>query len=68
MFVGTGFIIDPSGIIVTNKHVIENGVSVSVTFQDKTIRQAYLLATASLVDEALLTVNAGKPLPTLSFW
>ncbi|MBV9249413.1 MAG: trypsin-like peptidase domain-containing protein [Acetobacteraceae bacterium] len=67
LFVGTGFVIDPSGVIVTNKHVIENGVSVLVTFPDKTTYPAFLMAAASLVDEALLKVNTRKPLPTLTF-
>ena len=30
---GSGFIIDPSGIIVTNKHVIDGALTISVIFQ-----------------------------------
>ncbi len=66
-FVGTGIIVDPSGIIVTNQHVIQDAAVVRVTFQDKTQVPAYLLGAATLVDLALLKVDVHKPLPTLSF-
>ena len=66
-FVGTGVIIDPSGIIVTNQHVIQDAAVVRVTFQDKTQVPTYLLGAATLVDLALLKVDVQKPLPSLSF-
>src|SRR5271166_2606960 len=31
---GSGFIIDPSGIIVTNKHVIDGALNITVLFSD----------------------------------
>lgn len=65
--VGSGFVIDPSGIIVTNQHVIQGAISIRVTFQDKTQAVAHLLGAASLVDLALLKVDVSHPLPTLSF-
>jgi serine protease Do len=66
-FVGTGVIIDSSGLIVTNQHVIQDAAVVRVTFEDKTQAPAYLVAAATLVDLALLRVYVDKPLPTLSF-
>lgn len=66
-FVGTGVIIDPSGVIVTNQHVIQDAVVVRVTFPDKTQTAAYLIGAASLTDLALLKVDVAKPLPVLSF-
>ena len=66
-FVGTGVIIDPSGVIVTNQHVIQDAVAVRVTFPDKTQTHAYLIGAASLTDLALLKVDVPKPLPVLSF-
>lgn len=66
-FVGTGIIIDRSGLLVTNQHVIQNAAVVRVTFQDKTQVPAHLVAAAALVDLALLKVDINEPLPTLSF-
>ncbi|HET8996303.1 MAG TPA: trypsin-like peptidase domain-containing protein [Acetobacteraceae bacterium] len=65
--VGSGFVIDPGGIILTNQHVIEGAISIRVTFQDKSQYPAHLIAAASLVDLALLKVEVPHPLPTLAF-
>ncbi|HEX4173474.1 MAG TPA: trypsin-like peptidase domain-containing protein, partial [Acetobacteraceae bacterium] len=67
VFVGTGSIIEPSGIIITNKHVIEGAALIRVTFHDKSEVPAQLIAAASLVDLALLKVNVPEPLPVLRF-
>ena len=67
VFVGSGAIIDPSGIIVTNKHVIQDGAIIRVTFQDRSQVGAQLIEAANLVDLAVLKVDVGHPLPTLSF-
>ena len=40
---GSGFIIDPSGIIVTNNHVIDGADEISVTLQDNTTLKAKLV-------------------------
>ncbi|HVY14713.1 MAG TPA: DegQ family serine endoprotease [Rhodopila sp.] len=64
---GSGFIIDPSGYIVTNNHVIEGADEVSVTLQDNTILKAKIVGRDESGDLALLKVDAGKPLPTVSF-
>ena len=45
-FLGSGFIIDPSGIIVTNRHVIEGATDILVTLPDNTLFHATLLAQA----------------------
>jgi serine protease Do len=64
-FVGSGFIIDPTGIIVTNKHVIDGAQSITVTLQDGTETRARVLAQAAFIDIALLKVEVGHALPTL---
>jgi S1-C subfamily serine protease len=65
-FSGSGFIVDPSGEIVTNKHLIEGAFSITVTLSDGTELSAELIAAASLVDVAVLRVDAGRPLPPSS--
>ena len=66
-FVGTGVIIDPSGFIVTNRHVIQDAAFIRVTFRDQSQAQAQLVAAASITDLAVLKVNVAKPLPVLRF-
>ena len=36
-FVGSGFVIDPSGLIVTNEHVIDGAYEITVTLSDGTV-------------------------------
>jgi serine protease Do len=66
-FLGSGFIIDPSGIIVTNRHVIEDAADILVTLQDNTLLRATLLAQADQIDVALIKVTPDSPLPTIRF-
>jgi serine protease Do len=64
---GSGFIIDPSGIIVTNAHVIKDADMISVTLQDNTTLRAALLGSSPIADLAVLKVSAVKPLPVVGF-
>jgi serine protease Do len=60
---GSGFVIDPSGLIVTNRHVIEDATDITVTLSDGTALPAKLLGTGGTIDLALLQVTPTKPLP-----
>jgi len=64
---GSGFVIDPSGIIVTNNHVIAGADEVTVTLQDNTTLKAKVLGTDDRMDLAVLKVTPAKPLPALKF-
>lgn len=65
-FFGSGFIIDPSGIIVTNRHVIQGAVEITVSFADNTQAPAHLIAAAAVADLAVLQVKADHRLPVLA--
>ena len=65
--VGSGFVIDPNGLIVTNTHVVAGAYDVTATFEDGTEMHADVVATAKLGDIALIQVHAGHPLPTVPF-
>jgi serine protease Do len=54
---GSGFIIDPSGYIVTNNHVIEGADEVSVRLYDGQEYDAEIIGRDSRTDLALLKVN-----------
>lgn len=64
---GSGFVIDASGIIVTNNHVVEGAESIEVHFQDSTILKAELVGRDPKTDLAVLRVKADKPLATVPF-
>ena len=63
MALGSGFIIDPSGYIVTNNHVVENADKVTVVFQDGTKHPAKIIGRDEKTDLALIKIDAPKPLP-----
>jgi serine protease Do len=64
---GSGFIIDGSGYIVTNNHVIENADEITVTTHDNEEFKAKLIGADEKTDLALLKVEAGKPLPFVNW-
>ncbi len=64
---GTGFIIDPSGLIVTNNHVIEDADHITATLNDGTTLPAKLIGRDEKTDLALLKVSPKKPLPAARF-
>jgi serine protease Do len=64
---GSGFIIDPTGYIVTNNHVIDGADEISVTLTDNTTLKAKLVGKDERVDLALLKVDADKPLTAVQF-
>jgi serine protease Do len=64
---GSGFIIDPSGYIVTNNHVVENADKVTVIFQDNSEHAAKVIGRDTKTDLALLKIDAAKPLPYVSW-
>ena len=64
---GSGFIIDASGLVVTNNHVIDGADEISVILQDNTTLKAELVGRDETGDLALLKVKADKPLPTVAF-
>ena len=61
-YVGSGFVIDPSGLIVTNYHVVESAFEIVVTLSDGTILPATLLHASRLADLAVIQVKADHPL------
>lgn len=64
---GSGFIIDPSGYIVTNNHVIEDSDDVTVTLNDGETLPAKIVGRDVKTDLALLKVSPKKPLPATKF-
>jgi serine protease Do len=67
MALGSGFIISPDGVIVTNNHVIDNAMDIKVTLDDGTELPAKLVGTDPKSDIAVLKIQAPKPLATVAW-
>ena len=65
--VGSGFVIDASGLIVTSNHVVKGADSVTVTLQDGKKLEARVVGADPKTDLALLEVDAEEPLPVVEF-
>ncbi len=64
---GSGFIIDPEGYIVTNNHVIEGADEINVRLADNSLYKATVIGTDDKTDLALLKVEPERPLPSLDW-
>ena len=64
---GSGFVIDTDGFIVTNNHVIEDADLIEVTFPDGETFQADLVGRDPDTDLALLKIEDDEPFPSVSF-
>jgi serine protease Do len=65
---GSGFVIDPAGLVVTNNHVIEGADEILVNFIDGTsLKVTKVLGHDPKTDLALLQVEPKKPLTAVTF-
>ena len=64
---GSGFVIDPSGLVVTNNHVIADADEITVVFNDGSKLKAELIGKDTKTDLALLRVKPDKPLKAVKF-
>ena len=64
---GSGFIIDPSGIIVTNNHVVGNAEKITVSLTSGRQYPATLIGQDPLTDIAVIKVIATEPLPAITW-
>lgn len=65
--VGSAFIIDPMGYIVTNNHVVAGATKITVIFPDNSQHVATLVGTDPKIDIALLKVSVKRKLPFLQW-
>lgn len=63
---GSGFIIEPDGVILTNAHLIEGAKKIIVKLVDKSEFEANVIGKDLPTDIALLKITGKQPLPTLS--
>lgn len=64
---GSGFVIDPAGYIVTNNHVIEGADDIEINFANGTKLKAKLIGTDTKTDLSVLKVEPKAPLKFVKF-
>lgn len=64
---GSGVIVDASGVIVTNNHVVAGATELRVVLADRREFEAEILLTDEATDLAVLRVHTDEPLPVLPF-
>ena len=60
---GSGFIVDPAGYIVTNNHVVDGANKITVRLDDDSEFEATLIGTDEETDLAVIKIDAGRDLP-----
>jgi serine protease Do len=61
-YVGSGFVIDPSGLILTNYHVVQDAYDILVVFSNGTRLKGSTLSASRIADLAIVKVTTGVPL------
>lgn len=64
---GSGFVIDPAGYIVTNNHVVRNSTRIKVTLSDGSEYPAKVIGHDDKTDLALIKIDAGRRLPYVAW-
>ena len=64
---GSGFLIDSKGYIVTNNHVIDKANEIIVTLYDDSQYNAVVIGSDKMTDLALIKIDAVNPLPFVEF-
>ncbi|MGQ8632346.1 Do family serine endopeptidase [Agrobacterium sp. DKPNP3] len=64
---GSGFVIDPAGYVVTNNHVIEGADAIEVIFPNGSKLKATLVGTDTKTDLSVLKVEPKAPLKAVKF-
>ena len=64
---GSGVIVDPSGVIVTNHHVVNGAEELRIVLNDRREFEAEILLTDEATDLAVLKVDTDEPLPVLAY-
>ncbi|MBV9151392.1 MAG: DegQ family serine endoprotease [Alphaproteobacteria bacterium] len=67
MALGSGFIIDPAGYIVTNNHVVGNSEKITVIFQDNSRHPAKVIGRDEKTDIALIKIDTKDKLPFVTW-
>ena len=62
-YAGSGFVIDPTGLIITNYHVVEDAFEITVMLSDGSLLPGKMMGASRLADLAIVKVEPDHPLP-----
>ena len=65
--IGSGFVVDSAGLVATNRHVVENSISIFVSTADGARYRAEIVGLAAKTDIALLRIDPSANIPALPF-
>jgi serine protease Do len=65
--IGSGFVIDPDGLVATNRHVVENSIAIFVGTPDGGRYRAEIVGMTYKADIALLRIHTGYKLPAITW-
>jgi len=65
--VGSGFVIDPKGYILTNQHVIEGATRITIGLASGERFRGKVIGVDTETDLAVIKIDAGHDLPTMKF-
>jgi serine protease Do len=63
---GSGFVIDKQGLILTNNHLVENAIEIKVTLSNKEEFEGVIIGRDSKTDLALIEIESDDPLSPLT--
>ncbi|MBF0424070.1 MAG: DegQ family serine endoprotease, partial [Magnetococcales bacterium] len=63
---GSGFVIDPEGFILTNHHVVDGSDKITVRFPDEREFSAKVIGSDSKTDLALIKIESNEKLPVVT--
>ena len=64
---GSGFVVDASGYIVTNNHVVANSTEIEITFSDAKKYKARIIGRDEATDLALIKIDGNNRFPAVTF-
>jgi serine protease Do len=62
---GSGFIVDPTGFIITNNHVVERADEIEVGLSNEAVFQATIVGSDPETDVAVIKIETDQPLPSV---
>lgn len=65
--VGSGFIVDADGYVITNRHVVEDASRIMVRLQNGEEYRGMVVGTDEETDLAVVKIKSSKPFPTVKF-
>ncbi len=64
---GSGFVVDSTGYIVTNNHVVANSTEIEITFSDGKKHKARIIGRDEATDLALIKIDGNNKFPAVTF-